>query len=150
MGGRAKKPRPLTLRQQEILGCVKRHWNAYGTAPSSADIAKETTLSRQAAYEHLKTLMEKGYLEHSDEAGLFWKPSSPSKPPEPVAEVKGNERETSGKYIPLIGVVAAGTPILAYEQIEGEVWCEHARKTEVVFALRVQEDTMIKIGIQQW
>ncbi|MEG0457266.1 MAG: transcriptional repressor LexA, partial [Oscillospiraceae bacterium] len=52
------------------------------------------------------------------------------------------------KKVPLVGVVAAGAPILATENIEGYIPYQYSGNGEF-FALRVQGDSMIDKGILQ-
>jgi repressor LexA len=49
--------------------------------------------------------------------------------------------------IPLVGTVAAGTPILAQQNIETYITCEMENATGELFALRVKGDSMIDAGI---
>ena len=49
--------------------------------------------------------------------------------------------------VPLIGTVAAGTPILAQQNIEGYIVIDDLHITEEVFALHVKGESMINAGI---
>jgi repressor LexA len=120
----------LTPRQQEVLDLVKRHIEQTGFPPTRADIAKELGFrSANAAEEHLKALARKGAIEMIAGASRGIK----------LAESMG---------IPIIGRVAAGSPVLAQEHIED--YCNVAAsffKPRADYFLKVSGDSMIDIGI---
>jgi repressor LexA len=120
----------LTARQAQILDLIRRHIQDTGYPPTRADIATELGFkSPNAAEEHLKALARKGAIEM----------------------VPGTSRgirlpETSG--LPIVGRVAAGSPILAQEHIEDV--CDLAGsffRPRADFLLRVHGDSMINAGI---
>src|SRR5690554_7479150 len=91
----------LTARQSQVLDIIRRYLDETGYPPTRAEIAKELGFrSANAAEEHLKALARKGAIEMV--AGA----SRGIRLPE----------ESSG--IPIVGRVAAGSPILATEHIE--------------------------------
>lgn len=94
----------LTPRQAQVLKIIQEFITEYGMPPTRADIAKELGFrSINAAEEHLKALQKKGVLEliPGTSRGI---------------QLKDSLREQLG--LPLIGRVAAGSPILAEEHIE--------------------------------
>ncbi len=120
----------LTNRQQQVLDVVRAHIENTGYPPTRADIARELGFkSANAAEEHLKALARKGAIEI-------------------IAGASRGIRlpETSG--IPIIGRVAAGSPVLATEHIEDYCNLPHSFfSPSADFFLRVQGDSMIDIGI---
>ena len=96
--------RKLTPRQKEILELIQSFIDDFGMPPTRAEIAKELGFkSANAAEEHLRALQKKGVLELVPGASRG-------------IQLKDSLREQLG--LPLIGRVAAGSPILAEEHIE--------------------------------
>ena len=96
--------RQLTPRQKEILELIQSFIDEYGMPPTRADIAKELGFkSANAAEEHLRALQKKGVLELVPGASRG-------------IQLKDSLREQMG--LPLVGRVAAGSPILSEEHIE--------------------------------
>ena len=120
----------LTNRQQEVLDVIRRHIDTTGFPPTRADIARELGFkSANAAEEHLKALARKGAIEII-----------------PGASRGIRLPEASG--IPIIGRVAAGSPVLAEEHIEDYCALPHTFfSPRADYFLRVQGDSMIDIGI---
>lgn len=113
--------RELTPRQQEILELIQRHIADTGFPPTRAEIASELGFrSPNAAEEHLKALARKGVIELTSGASrgirlkLLGVPRAEAQddaPPMPSAV-------QLALTLPLIGRVAAGSPILAQEHVE--------------------------------
>jgi len=94
----------LTPRQSQVLQIIQEFIAEYGMPPTRADIARELGFrSVNAAEEHLRALQKKGVLEliPGTSRGI---------------QLKDSLREQIG--LPLVGRVAAGSPILAEEHIE--------------------------------
>lgn len=96
--------RQLTPRQKQILDMIQEFITETGMPPTRAEIASELGFrSANAAEEHLRALQKKGVLELVPGASRG-------------IQLKDSLREQIG--LPLIGRVAAGSPILAEEHIE--------------------------------
>ena len=96
--------RELTPRQKEILEMIQEFIGETGMPPTRAEIARELGFkSANAAEEHLRALQRKGVLELLPGASRG-------------IQLKDSLRDQMG--LPLIGRVAAGSPILAQEHIE--------------------------------
>ncbi len=94
----------LTPRQSQILHMIQEFIVDSGMPPTRAEIAKELGFkSANAAEEHLRALQRKGVLELVPGASRG-------------IQLKDSLREQLG--LPLVGRVAAGSPILAEEHIE--------------------------------
>ena len=119
----------LTEQQFKIFDVIKGHVNDYGYPPTRAEIAKIMGFkSVNAAESHIKALVKKGVL---------------LKVPDSSRGLKLVE-EYSG--IPIVGRVAAGSPISAVENIEKYIPTNPISST-VDFFLRVKGDSMKDIGI---
>lgn len=91
----------LTARQQEVLDLIKDHIDDTGYPPTRAEIAQSLGFrSANAAEEHLKALARKGAIEMVAGAS------------------RGIRLPETQQGIPIVGRVAAGSPILAEEHIE--------------------------------
>ena len=120
----------LTARQAEVLDLVRSHITETGYPPTRADIARELGFrSANAAEEHLKALARKGALEI-------------------VPGTSRGIRLPVDEGLPVVGRVAAGSPILAQEHIEEtcNVPPEMFRPA-ADFLLRVEGDSMVDAGI---
>jgi repressor LexA len=96
--------RELTPRQKQILEMIQGFISETGMPPTRAEIARELGFkSANAAEEHLRALQRKGALELLPGASRG-------------IQLKDSLRDQMG--LPLIGRVAAGSPILAQEHIE--------------------------------
>jgi repressor LexA len=96
--------RELTPRQKEILEMIQEFITETGMPPTRAEIARQLGFkSANAAEEHLRALQRKGVLELLPGASRG-------------IQLKDSLRDQMG--LPLVGRVAAGSPILAQEHIE--------------------------------
>ena len=119
----------LTEQQFKIFDVIKGHVNDYGYPPTRAEIAKIMGFkSEKAAESHIKALVKKGVL---------------LKVPDSSRGLKLVE-EYSG--IPIVGRVAAGSPISAVENIEKYI-PTNPISSPVDFFLRVKGNSMKDIGI---
>lgn len=131
--------RYLTERQRDVLAFVERRLTSAGVAPTLREIAEEFGFASTAsAQKHIALLEKKGFLrrEKHQKRGLSVSSLvSGGSPPNPSAE------------LPLLGTVAAGSPI---ESIAGEETIAVPGSllgTGLHFALRVRGDSMIDDGI---
>jgi repressor LexA len=144
--------RTLTARQQEILSLIREYINDTGFPPTRAEIAARLGFrSPNAAEEHLRALARKGMLELTSGASrgirLLGPPVQASGSGlSPMAEAS----RQLGRLLqlPLVGRVAAGSPILAQEHIE-----QHLQLDPALFAqppdylLKVRGMSMRDAGI---
>ena len=132
----------LTDRQRSILEFIVTQQQVRGFPPSVREIGEAVGLtSPSTVHSHLETLQRRGYL-HRD----------PTKPR--AIEVRwdrasgGTAERRPLDYIPLVGDVAAGTDVLAQENIEELVPIPVDFTGDgVLFMLRVRGDSMIDKGI---
>ena len=120
----------LTPRQAEILQLIRDTIAETGFPPTRAEIARMLDFaSPNAAEEHLRALERKGVLEILD------------------GTARGIRlKEAVG--LPLVGRVAAGSPVLAEENIEDQITVgPEIAGGEDAYALRVHGESMIEAGI---
>jgi len=111
--------RDLTARQQEILGLIRQHIADTGFPPTRAEIAAQLGFrSPNAAEEHLKALARKGVLELTSGAsrGIRLK-LLPGLDTDPGRGSLGSAVQIA-LSLPLVGRVAAGSPMLSHPHIE--------------------------------
>ncbi len=131
----------LTKRQRAILEYILAMNEKRGYPPSVREIGDAVGLaSPSSVHSQLTTLMERGYLAKDatkpraiqvriDETGM------------PISN-------TPVEHIPLLGIIAAGGPILAQENFEETLpFPRHLVGSGTLFALRVRGDSMINAGI---
>ena len=126
----------ITARQQRILDFIAETVRERGYPPTVREIGEAVGLtSSSSVHAQLANLEKKGLL-HKD----------PTKPR--AMSLSTEESKATGTVVPLIGQIAAGTPVMAAEQIEDyvSVPTDFARSGEH-FALRVTGDSMIGAGI---
>ncbi|MCP5268965.1 MAG: transcriptional repressor LexA [Zoogloeaceae bacterium] len=120
----------LTPRQQEVLDFIRNTLEMLGAPPTRAEIAAAFGFaSPNAAEEHLKALAKKGsiVLEPGSARGIR------------LVEQLG---------LPLVGTVAAGSPILAVENVMARYALDtHLFSPKADFLLRVRGLSMINAGI---
>ncbi|MEG1113687.1 MAG: transcriptional repressor LexA, partial [Janthinobacterium sp.] len=107
----------LTARQEQILNLIKDAIENTGFPPTRAEIANELGFkSANAAEEHLQALARKGAIEISPgtSRGIRLIGAAPSAAAEALPKVA----PALMMSLPLIGRVAAGSPILAQENLE--------------------------------
>jgi len=124
----------LTDRQREILDLIKSSIRNNGLPPTRAEISQMLGFqSPNAAEQHLRAIEKKGFI--SILAGAS-------------RGIVLNEEEELG--IPLVGLVAAGGPILAQENIEKRIPTSQSILSQNVdFYLRVKGDSMVDVGIYE-
>ena len=120
----------LTSRQAQVLDLIKQYIADTGYPPTRADIARELGFkSPNAAEEHLKALARKGAIEM-------------------IPGTSRGIRLPDDGGLPVIGRVAAGSPILATEHIEDRVELPAGFfQPRADFLLRVHGDSMKDVGI---
>ena len=131
----------LTKRQQEIFDFIKRYSAKYGYPPTVRDIGKAVGLaSSSTVHAHLANLEKLGLLRRDPT-----KPRAIELLDRAVEQVKSIVRPDG---LPLVGQVAAGSPVLAEENIEDYVQVPPiAGGEEGEYVLRVRGESMKDVGI---
>ena len=136
----------LTKKQNRVLQAITRKINGNGVPPTLEELREDLGMgSKNAVLSHLAALVKKGYIERSSKA-------------RDIRVLKRADRERAfdrnleiGHEIemPLIGTVAAGTPMLTEENIERFIYVPNylVQSKQPCFALRVHGDSMQNAGI---
>ena len=132
----------LTPRQREVLEIIEAHMRERGYPPSVREIGEAVGLtSPSTVHSHLATLQRRGYLRRDPTKPraieVRWDPNSDA-----VAERR------PVRHVPLVGDVAAGTDVLAQENVEEllPLPVDFTGDGDL-FMLRVRGDSMIEAGI---
>jgi len=136
----------LTERQEEILLFIKQYRESTGYPPTLREIGKKFNISSTFGVKrHLDALVKKGYLniESNASRGISFLKN------EETLGKSFSERGGIFNKIPVIGRVAAGSPIMAIENLEGSIVIDPSftKKAEDCFALKIKGDSMINAGI---
>ena len=130
----------LTKQQSKVLACVEVYLNKTGFPPTRAEICKELGFkSPNAAEMHLRALEKKGYIniKSGSSRGISIIQSQ-------------QEFGQSVLQIPVIGLVAAGSPTLAEENIQKRIPCDPEIFADSFdYFLKVKGLSMIDAGIHE-
>lgn len=132
--------RELTDRQHEVLHFIRAFAAKHGLPPTVREIGDRFRISPRAAFDHLRALERKGMLQRRPAA---------RRTSRALGLVAGQTR-AEFRPIPILGRIAAGQPLLAVENHEGDVPVAASALPgggEDVFALRVRGDSMIDAHI---
>jgi repressor LexA len=137
----------LTARQQEIWQFLVDYVDRHGYPPTVREIGEAVGLaSPSTVHAHLANLERAGLLRRD-----------PTKPR--ALDLIGHRRESRGfenrdqpaaieqQKLPLLGQIAAGSPLLAEENIEDELAVPESLARRADFLLRVKGESMINAGI---
>ena len=133
----------LPERQQRILVTIRDWVVRHGYSPSTREIGDAVGLrSSSAVSKHLAALEDKGFLRRS---------VSMSRPIDVrmfLSESAGRESSNDSVSVPVVGDIAAGTPIMAEEHADDQLTLPRELTGRgSVFGLRVRGDSMIDAAI---
>jgi repressor LexA len=126
--------KPATERQRRILDVIRAFTAEHGYPPSVREIGERVGLSSSSTiHAHLKALEARGLISRD-----------PTKP-----RALRSASTPEALVVPVLGRVAAGVPITAQEDVEGEfvLPIDFAPRASDAFMLRVQGDSMIDAAI---
>ena len=133
--------------QQRVYDFVVKTIEEQGYPPSVREIGDALGLkSPSTVHFHLKHLEELGYIEKGAGKGR----AIALKREEPAATPTTDwQEETTAEVnrVPIVGNVAAGSPILAQECIEDYLTFDTGGRSGEYFALRVRGESMLGVGI---
>ena len=130
----------ITSQQQRVLDCIQIYINKTGFPPTRANICRELGFkSPNSAETHLRALEKKGFI--SIESGTS----------RGISIIGNNENQFSnGDEYPVIGLVAAGSPTLAQENIENTINCPKSFfNSSFDYFLKVKGLSMKDAGIME-
>ena len=129
--------KPATERQRRILDVFRAFTAEHGYPPSVREIGERVGLSSSSTiHAHLKALEKRGLISRD--------------PTKPRALLSGTPSPAADAVVlPILGRVAAGIPITAQEDVEGEFVLPTAfvPRASDGFMLRVQGDSMVDAAI---
>ena len=134
----------LSTRQQQVLDLIRSAVAERGYPPSVREIGEALGLSSPSTvHSHLSSLSEMGYIRRDPSKPRAIEILDADSAPAPARPDRDDMRD-----VPLVGAIAAGSPILAAEDIE-DVMSLPADLVGngPVFMLRVKGDSMIEAGI---
>ena len=133
----------LPPRQKQLLDFVAAYQDQRGIPPTLREIGEALGIrSTNGVSDHIKSLLKKGYLERVGEART-------SRGVRIAPHVRGGFRTEATVAVPVLGRVAAGSPILAEENWAATLHMDSKMMPHQaeVFALVVQGNSMIEDGI---
>lgn len=134
MANETHKPK-LTARQKQLYDFISKSILERGAPPTIREMGEKLTISSTNGVRSiLNALIKKGYVKKTPlvSRGI---------------ELAG-EMMSSVKHLPLVGVVPAGAPILAQENIEGSIAVDTSfLPSGETFTLRVVGESMVGAGI---
>ena len=147
----------LTVRQRRVLDVIRDAVSRRGYPPSVREIGEAVGLTSPSSVAHqLAVLERKGFLRRDPNrprAILVTMPAgaetgSGEGEPEPYDETGAGDARPAPSYVPVVGRIAAGGPILAEEAVEDVFPLPRQLVGEgTLFLLQVRGDSMIDAAI---
>jgi repressor LexA len=134
---RKEHSKQLTIKQEKIFDFIKGSIKGSGFPPTVREIGEEFSITVKGAYDHVKAIEKKGYIrtEQNKSRAIVILDSEEEIPVDAI-------------NIPLVGRIAAGSPILAEENIDQYLsFPKSMFRGGEYFALNVKGDSMIEGGI---
>ncbi len=129
----------ITSQQQRVLDCIQIYINKTGFPPTRANICKELGFkSPNSAETHLRALEKKGFISIQSGASRG------------ISIINNQEHISNNNEYPVIGLVAAGSPTLAEENIERTINCPNSFfESSFDYFLKVKGLSMKDAGIME-
>ncbi len=131
----------LTRKQQEVFDFLIENQHLFSHPPTLDELCVAMGLkSRGSMHKHIQALIDAGLIE------------APNKKQRGVrltmkGQQKANISEGEGSYLPFVGVIAAGRPIEAIENVVQMMVPDQLRTEKPCYILKVSGDSMIEDGI---
>jgi repressor LexA len=144
----SKPTEQLTPRQLQIVGAIARFQASQCYSPTIGELASELGVSRSTTFEHIVELRKKGLV--SARAGRARSLKLTCEAQELLSRLSEHGSNCSGQPsgVPLVGTVAAGSPIEAIEDRECLSLASYFGSGDDVFALKVTGDSMVEDDIR--
>jgi len=129
----------LTKRQKEVLSFIAAYIKSHSYPPTIREIGDHFAISVKGAYDHIAALKRKKCLKQDNNRSRTME----------LVQAKVDEDLGTITKVPIVGTVAAGTPILSEENWEGTITLHQSmlKKNKVYFAVKVRGDSMSGAGI---
>ncbi|MEI7715036.1 MAG: transcriptional repressor LexA [Mycobacterium sp.] len=141
----------LTERQRTILNVIRTSVTSRGYPPSIREIGDAVGLTSTSSVAHqLRTLERKGYLRRDPNRprAVDVRGSDDVVQSAPVSDVAGSDALPEPTYVPVLGRIAAGGPILAEQAVEDVFPLPRELVGEgTLFMLKVVGESMIEASI---
>lgn len=140
----------LSKMQKRVYEYIVQSIQEHGYAPSVREIGDALGLkSPSTVHFHIKHLEELGLIEKGAGKGraIALKKQAEAPAQEISAAQKYDEPEERRNQVPILGNVAAGSPILAQECVEDYLTFDTGSRSGEYFALRVRGESMLGVGI---
>lgn len=137
-----KKPRGpvptegLTPGQYRMLSVIKEFISEHGMAPTVVELGEILGIRPPSVHEQIAAMVQKGMVRRTRKARS-------------LEVVEENPQVAGLVAVPIVGLVAAGNPILAVENRIGEVLVEAHVARGSCFALQVKGDSMMNANIRE-
>jgi repressor LexA len=139
----------LTPRQQRVLEVIRDSIEGRGYPPSMREIGERVGLTSSSSVAHqLRTLEEKGFIKRDPNRPRAMQVFSPQEATETGTGDAAVRPMPAAAYVPVVGRIAAGGPILAEERVEDVYPLPKSLVGEgTLFLLEVVGDSMIDAAI---
>ncbi|MBM3713523.1 MAG: transcriptional repressor LexA [Actinobacteria bacterium] len=141
-----EKKSEISERQKQILQFILKNVKEHGYPPTVREIASAVDLNSSATiHAHLKKLEEYGYIKRD--------PTKPRaievNPNFAKIDTEQSYSESNIVFVPVVGQIAAGSPLLAEENIEDyfPLTADFSKGNNEIFMLRVKGESMVNAGI---
>lgn len=132
--GTARSTMNLTPRQTDVVVAIRNYRHLHGMSPTMQELADQLGTSKVTIFEHVSALIDKGVLRRD---------AHKARSLEIVRDRRLPDEHRSTK-LPLLGAIAAGSPIEAVENRE-EIDLEQVFNARAgVYVLRVRGESMIE------
>lgn len=136
------KKKELTEAQEKLFNAIAEFISVNGFPPTSRELGNLLGITSTSVYEQLERLESKGYIKRKKKTArsieIISEPYLDKDSPSNVKLIK----------IPVLGTIAAGQPIFAYENIEEEIYVDESSVGKGrFFALKIRGESMINAGI---
>jgi len=128
-----------TERQREVLRFISGFIRSHSYPPTIREVAEYFSISVRGAYDHVSALKRKGLLKLEDKRSRTME----------LVRTGNQSGSPDIVNVPILGIVAAGRPILTEENWDGyiPVHTSLLKKNRQYFALKVKGDSMKGAGI---
>jgi len=145
-------PAGLTTRQRRVLEVIREWVERFGYPPSVREIGDAVGLTSTSSVHHqLRTLERKGYLRRDPNRTRAVDVRPPDEPARPDVTGAGETplvAHPTPAFVPLLGEIAAGGPILAEQAVEAVFPLPREVVGEgTLFLLNVRGDSMVEAAI---